>query len=369
MKRIYIAVIVVVMMAALILNGCAAPAPTPTTTPATTPAKHAEVKLDIWGGPFGGTLYVTGFAFMDIVNKTHPWLRASIIESKGGWDNTLNSDKDKAKMPYALVTSDYAGLPDIINGQAKTWTDAGREPAKPGDRLCIAIIGNSAQLMVTFDPNIKRGKDLAGKKVAGWTKGSGAYSTLGIVLDEWGITEKDFKSYDGMELKARNDALTDGLVDAIHLSEPFIPDAPTVMSSSLAELVTSTKPLYTIPVAKEEADVLAAKFKEQKRFFMPWVEIPAGHYNKSWPKQGSNVVPMAMWVYKEMPEDVQYEIAKTLIEKSADIAAKGGAAAVMVPSVLIGAMPVTSEAEVAPGALKYYKEKGLWNKYHPPFLK
>lgn len=374
MRKLLIVALLVVMIGALILSGCAAPAPAPKTTPTPTPtpapAKHPEVKMDIWGGPFGGTLYVTGFAFMDTLNKTHPWLRGSIIESKGGWDNTLNSDKDKAKMSTALITSDCATIPDIIAGSAKTWNDSGRAPAKPGDRLLICAMANAAQLVVTFDPTIKRGKDLVGKKLAGWTRGSGAYSTLQILFEEWGITEKDLKSYDGMELKAKNDALSDGLVDAIHLSEPFMSDKPDLASSSLAELLAKPKQLSYVPITKEEAAVTAAKYKAKKQFFFPWKEIPAGHFNKNWPAiGGTNFVVQVFWVYKEMPEEIQYEIAKTLIEQSKDIAAHGGAAALMVPSVLVGAMTCESEAEVAPGALKYYKETGLWTKYRPSTLK
>lgn len=376
MRRLLIITLLVVMVGALALSGCAAPAPTPTPKPSPTPAPaptpHPEVKMDIWGGPFGGTLYVTGFAFMDTLNKTHPWLRGSIIETKGGWDNVLNSDKDKAKMANSMITSDYPTLPDIINGAAKTWNDAGRTPAKPGDRLVICAMATAAQLMVTFDPNIKSGKDVIGKRVAGWTRGSGAYSTLQATLfAEWGITEKDLKSYDGMELKAKTDALSDGLVDAIHLSEPFVLDKPTLTSPNLAELLTSPKPLYNIPVTKQEADAFVAKMKASgdKSFLVPWKVLPAGHYSKNWPQGGTNIQYQIFWCYKELPEEIQYEIAKTLIEKSDDIAAHGGAAALMVPSVLVGALPVASEAEVAPGALKYYKEKGIWTKYPPDFLK
>jgi TRAP transporter TAXI family solute receptor len=371
MKRFLVIILAATMVVSLILMGCAAPATPPAPKPAATPtpAAHPEVKLDIWAGPFGGTPYVTGFAFMDILNKTHPWLRGSIIESKGGWDNALNSDKDKAKMPYVFVSAvGYDILDGIVNG-AKTWTDAGRTPGLPGDRLVIATAVVSAQLVVTFDPKLKSGKDLIGKKVAGWTRGSGAYGMLAQMFDQWGITEKDLRSYDGMELKAKNDALSDGLVDAIQLSEPFVPDKPNLMTSSLSELLTNQKPLYYIPIAREEAQTAEAQYKAQKKYFAPWMELPAGHFVKSWPKGGTTFAIQTMWVYKEMPEEIQYEIAKTLIEKSDDIAAYGGAAISMLPSVLVGAMPVTSESQIAPGALKYYKEKGLLTKYPPPFIK
>jgi TRAP transporter TAXI family solute receptor len=374
MKKFLVAAIVVMMVSALILGGCTPSTPPaskpPATTTPTTPATHPEVKLEIWGGPFGGTPYVTGFALMDTLNKTHPWLHGSIIESKGGWDNALNSDKDKAKIPYVLnAPSDYGIIRGTMDPVAKTWTDGGRVAGKPGDRLVLCTAAVTAQLVVTFDPNIKAGKDLAGKKMAGWTRGSGAYTTLAQMFAEWGITEKDLKTYDGMELKAKNDALSDGLVDAIHLSEPFVPDKPTMMSASLSELLTNPKTLYYIPVTKAEAAVGEAIYKANKEYFTPRMDIPAGHYSKNWPAGGANMVFQTAWVYKEMPEEIQYELAKALIEKSADIAGHGGAAISMIPSVLVGGMPITSESEMAPGALKYYKESGVWAKYTPPFLK
>lgn len=373
MKRFLIIVLAILIVGALIVGGCAAPAsPTTQPAPAAKPAAttHAPVKLDVWGGAFGGTIYVTGFAFMDSLNKSnHPWLSGSIIETKGSWDNVLNSDKDKAKMPYAVITSDYGTLPNIQNGVAKTWKDAGRSNAVHGDRLVVAAISNSAQIFVTLNPDIKRGKDLAGKRVAGWTRGSGAYPNMVVMFEEWGITEKDLKSYDGMELKAKVDALRDGLVDAVMMAEPFIAEQPNLMSANMSELVANPKPLYFVPVLKEEYDSIAPKYKARNEYLMPWKEIPAGHWVKNWSKWGANFVTQVFWVYKEMPEDIQYEIAKVLIEKSDDIAAHGGQAGVLIPSAMVGNLPITSEAEMAPGALKYYKEKGLWTKYKPALLK
>lgn len=142
-----------------------------------------------------------------------------------------------------------------------------------------------------------------------------------------------------------------------------------MMSASLSELLTNPKPLYYIPVTKEEAAAGEAVYKANKEYFTPRMDIPAGYYSKNWPAGGANMVFQTMWVYKEMPEEIQYEIAKTLIEKSADIAAHGGAAISMIPSVLVGGMPITSESEMAPGALKYYKESGIWAKYPPLLIK
>jgi len=301
------------------------------------------------------------------MNKTHPWLRGSIIESKGTWDNQLHSGEDPAKRPYAICATDYASIPDTISGVAEAWE--GNDPIPEGDRLVIAAVGNAAQLVVTFDQDLKSGQDLVGKRMAGWTRGSGAYTTLDLMFEEWGFKYEDLKSYDGMDTKAKNDALRDGLVDAIHLSEPFIPDKPDVKSANLAELESNPKPLSYIPVTEEEAAPIAAEYKARGQFFMPLKEIPAGHFIETWPAGHTNFVVFVFWVYKEMPEEIQYEIAKTLVEESEMIAAHGAQASLLVPSVLVGALPVEKESDVAPGALRYYQEAGLLDKYMPDFYK
>lgn len=365
MKKLFI-VLLIILINVLVLYGCAAPAPTPkpapTPAPTPAPAPPKEVKLDVWGGPFGGTVYVTSFAFMDTLNKTHPWLKGSIIETKGSWDNYLNSNKDKSKVPTTLCAGDITTYRDSITGKVIQMKDTA--PIPRAARKLIAATTQTAQLMVTFNPNFKIGTDLKGKRIGGWTKGSGAYTFVEQFAETWDMSIDDFRSYDGMEPTAKVDALKDGLLDAVHMSEPYDPDNPNLMTGQLSTLVAAGKPLYHIPVPKERYDKVVAKYATLGRTPYPYAILPKGHFAKDFVEGGTNLTIFLFFVWNEVPENIQYEIAKTLIEQSKDIAAHGGQAALMVPSVIVGSLKlIAGEDEVAPGALKYYKEKGLWDKY------
>jgi TRAP-type uncharacterized transport system substrate-binding protein len=295
------------------------------------------------------------------MNKTHPWLKGSITETEGSWDNALHAGENKAKRPFVVSHNDYNVFLCAMSGADRRMK--GRKLTKKGEKLVFGTSMHSAQLLVTFNPNIKTGKDLKGKRVAGWTAGSGAWPTLEMHFKMWGIGFKDLKSYDGMSTKAKVNALKDGLVDVIHLSEPFVPGKPDVMSANLAELKADPRPLYRIPLSKENYDPVAAEYKAKGRSPFLWTMLPAGHFYKDWAAGGVNVVVAVLYVFKESSEEIQYELAKLLIEKNDQIVGHGAQASLLIPPILIGGLPIESEDAMAPGALKYYKESGVWKKY------
>jgi len=324
-------------------------------------AAREIVKLDYWAGPFGGTNYVTGFALLDTMNKTHPWLRASLVETKGSWDNALHMGENKARKPYSWCMTDYGTFTMSMTGFGKQMK--GKKSVPKGDRKLLCTVMHAGNMVVTTDPKIKTGKDLKGKRMSGWTAGSGAWTTLEMMFKMWGINFNELKSYDGMKPKASCDALRDGLVDAIHLSEPYNPDNPNLTTGHFAELIASGKRIYRVPMPKEKYEPIAKEYLAIGAYPHLWKNLASGHWVKDWPGGGLNVVVGVFWVFKEMPEEIQYELAKTLIEKNDMVVAHGAQAALMVPSVLIGGLPIESEDQMAPGALKYYKESGVWNKY------
>jgi TRAP transporter TAXI family solute receptor len=324
-------------------------------------AAPKKVMLDFWAGPFGGTPYTVLFAIMDTMNKTHPRYRGSIKETEGSWDNALHAGENKVRRPFVVTHNDYNTFLASMSGADRRMK--GRKLIPKGDRLVFGTSMHSGQLLVTFDSKIKTGKDLKGKRLAGWTAGSGAWPTLEMLFKMWGTSFDDLKSYDGMSTKAKVNALKDGLVDVIHLSEPFVPGKPNAMSANLAELLADPRPLYYIPLSKRLYDPVAAEYKAEGRSPFLWKKLPAGHWNKDWPAGGMNVVVAVLYVYKEASEELQYELAKLLIEKNDQIVGHGAQASLLIPSILLGGLPIESEDQMAPGALKYYKESGVWNKY------
>lgn len=365
MKRFLTLASLLVIVTVLIFSGCAqpapAPAPAPKTTPTPAPAKHAEVSLTFWAGPFGGTPYVCQFALMDTLNKKHPWLRGTIIETKGSWDNHLQSGKDPAKRPVSVAHGDVYSFYESTTGVAPQMKDV--KPFAKGERLIIGTNANSAQILVTQNASIKTDNDVKGTKMAGWTAGAGGWNDLEYLLKVMNIAWKDLKSYDGMAPDAKTAALKDGLIDIAHLSEPYVIGKPEFMSANLADLSSQPKPLYRIPCDKAAGDKVAAADQAVGKAPRIVEVIPAGHWAKAFVAGGALVVPMVYYVWKEVPEEIQYELARSIIEYNDTLTAHGGQAEIIVPNLLVGGVPTWLRDQMAPGAMKYYKEKGLIDKY------
>lgn len=336
--------------------------PTPTSVSKTT--QHEEVKLEMWSGPNGGNPYIAFFAISDVLNKTHPWIRASIMETQGAWDNYLHAGEKKENRNKTLLSVSN----DVYASSFLTGTEEmkGRQPPKKGDMLLIGSCNASCNLFVTYDPNIKKGIDLKGKRLSGFTKGSGAYNQMLKIFPCFGIKLEDLAKYDGLTPEAATAALSDGLADVNLRPEPFVPGKPDVMTGVLAQLLAAPKPLYNIWLPKEDYDKENA-IKPITAF--TWNQLPPGHYGKNWTGGGFAMgISVALWCFSELSQDIQYELAKTLIEKTDMLASYGGAGASLLPAQIVGNIGktgITSEDEIAPGALKYYKESGLWAKYSP----
>ncbi|MFC1815858.1 TAXI family TRAP transporter solute-binding subunit [Thermodesulfobacteriota bacterium] len=326
-------------------------------------SEKREVVIDIWGGPFGGSIYTAAFALSDVLNKTHPWLKASMRSSKGSNDNILNSGKNPAKRATTLFLSGGSAANTAFLG-----TGAFKGRVTKGYKVIGVAVANWSFWMTT-DPNIKRGKDLAGKRIGMWPRGSGGW-TIGEkfgLQQIWGVYDK-VKSIDYMSPADFMAALKDGLVDAVPFNTPVIPakEKPTsVLSAAFAEVLSSGKPIYPITITKEEYETGAATARDKGDYPWQWAEVPAGMFKgaENWPAFGAAPYVNSFYCWEEAGEDVIYEVTKALIENTDKWSYYGAYTVSMVPEIIVGRIPHHAEGEIHPGALKYYKEKGLIPKY------
>ena len=88
-----------ILVVSLVLGACAkaeptptpapTPAPAPTPTPAPTPAPaptpkpHEQVHIQLHGSSAGSQYMASLTALADLLNKHHPWLRASVMVTGG----------------------------------------------------------------------------------------------------------------------------------------------------------------------------------------------------------------------------------------------------------------------------------------------
>lgn len=101
MKKFLCGVLAIILVGTLAFVGCAQPAsaPSPTQTPTAKPApapttSQPQVDIQIYSAQFGGVNYLAGMAIAELLNKNHPWIRATNIETAGASENIKRMDKD-----------------------------------------------------------------------------------------------------------------------------------------------------------------------------------------------------------------------------------------------------------------------------------
>jgi TRAP-type uncharacterized transport system substrate-binding protein len=96
----------------------------------------------------------------------------------------------------------------------------------------------------------------------------------------------------------------------------------------------------------------------------PLVTIPAGTLpTQTGPVEAIGLVTPALMCHEDADDDLIYEITKTLAENTHLFGDYYPGLAGITPENMVKLLPLNSEEEVHPGAIKYYEEAGLWPKY------
>lgn len=195
--------------------------------------------------------------------------------------------------------------------------------------------------------------DLKGHSVAIGVKGSGDDLLALRILGGYGVTPEntDFKYVGRKDGQA---AIANGQIDAI---------AYAYARNNQGHL----GPVFAARKIGEDVDFVEpdeAKTKEflasDKIFFLDTLGEPV--FGR--PKLKGIAFYQGMVIRADLPESVVYKMTKALYENWPDVLAgapwwdaPGEASLESAPAITMGTYH--------PGAVKYYKEKGVWSKYHP----
>jgi TRAP-type uncharacterized transport system substrate-binding protein len=306
----------------------------------------------------GGNSVSLGFAngLADQLNRNHPWIRASVTQVGGDEDTLIQSvDKDPTTL-FAPNSFNYWGALNGVGGWTQSYPD-------------VRII--SAHLLKTMnmwsnDPNIRTLEDLKGQKVVGLT-GSVSTAMLEAMLEELGIrdeVELETLGY-GAQFDSFRDRLTVNVLDTLTI-DPVTNEGHIggFMEQALFALGGKIYPVeYPPELIRKASDKLGMGYVA--------LENPAGSLETqdvTWHGMyhGGNH-SLATWAGAD--EEVIYEVTKMWMEglvqgKLADYHPFG---AYVTPQSIMEGLPVRSEDEVHPGALRYYKESGLWDMWPGPW--
>lgn len=346
MKKLFLVSLTILIASTLILIGCAAPAPAPApgTTPAPTTAQpHAKVEVIALVSQPGGTTYIIGNAMGEIMKKYHPWIRFVAQETKGSGDAAtwINQMSPEEKTRAWLMAADVAWY-DLINGNPPF-------PKMP-DMKIICSMSTSAGTFVANKKEIKTVEDFAGRKLGVGNRGTGPFKQVEVILKARGVYEKaDLKTI-GFDPSAQ--AMVDGLVDAGFF----------VVGSSAGNWIQSSA-WSTVRAPGRESYIMSLPNDSQKwaeigGIKMAWIQVPANVVGNPEPFGAQNVRNAMVVALDAFDKEVAYEIVKTISEHSAELVNFSPTLKNMTPQ-FIAQMPINTEAQVHPGALKYFKEKGI----------
>ena len=296
------------------------------------PAAAADKRISIGTAGTAGALYPMGVAMAETINRHVPGFKASAEASSASLENIRNLGQ--GNVDWAISQNEVAFLAYKGEGKYK-----GR-PVKSLQSLFGTLL-SWVQIFAAADSKINSVKDFKGKRIGVGAPGSGGERAAQKVLGFYGLSKKDIKPeyMSNTEMVA---ALKDGTLDAFIITHPL-------KSAALLDLTTSFK-AKMIPVGDEG-------FYKKFPFFTRR-EVPAGTYrnvDKAVPTPTSRIV-MYTSTKAGLSEAQVYALLKGVWEFSSEWVDTHPA--VKKYTKLADAVKGLN-VPLHPGAVKYYKEKGL----------
>lgn len=306
------------------------------------PGLAKEAQIDILTTQMGGAGYVMSFALVDILKKANSWVKLKGIETSGVAENvkTLALEPEKRKTTVIFANAATAH-------QSKVADPPYNKPY--GGLRFIALFNPSRLFFVTGDPGIKTPKDLKGKKVSIFPRGSAGIVQWQAMVQNFGVAPKEVE-WVYLPMGPGIDALADRRVNASWglAGPPPLND----LTSPIQQLLAQRKDVYFVAFSKE-----AAKAAREKTGYPTYVGlVPAGTYSPNQPDLYCHVQFLSWWADEGMDEGIVYEITKQIYE-NVDKFARYHALGKSMTNTNI-AQAVTEDL-FHPGARKFYREKGI----------
>lgn len=359
MKKLYMLVGVLLTVVLVIgSSGCAkpvpapTPSPTPKPTPTSTPAPHPTVALEVLGAAVGTGDYSVMVGVADILSKYHPWIRASVVATTGTAANiTMGAKRDPNTFVLEMAQTSYR---DALAGRAPF------DRAYPEPRF-IAGFNSNVTCFFGLDPKIKTPQDLIGKKVALTPAVWGSTRVWLEILKIWGISDKITTQH--MDYDSMYNALRDGLVD-VAVASGTGPDGYWTAVPAVQELIaTKGKQFGFVPLDSKTVKEAVARTNQEVGvgIMPPGTMGPA----QTAPLEVMSYMVTTLGGFAGASNELIYEITKAIAQNYNRFESYYPPLRGLTPEIMVHSLPIKSEDEVHPGALKYYKEVGLWAKASP----
>jgi TRAP transporter TAXI family solute receptor len=295
------------------------------------PEARAQSFINVLTGGTSGVYYPLGVAIGKILGDKIPNVKTQVQATKASVENLVLLQQGRGELAFTLGDS----LKAAWDGDE----EAGFKRKMDKLRTIGAIYPNYIQIVATADSKIRTLADLKGKSLSVGAPKSGTELNSRAILTAAGMTYKDIGKVEYLPFAESVDLMKNRQLDA------------TLQSAGLG--VASLKDLSTsgditvVAVPKEIVDKIGPPFVA--------AIIPANTYTG----QDKDVPTAAVINYlvtsSDVSDDVAYQMTKLIFESLPELAN----AHVAGKEITLEAAATGSPVPLHPGAMRYYREKGV----------
>jgi TRAP transporter TAXI family solute receptor len=297
-------------------------------------AQDKKTRISIGTGGTGGVYYPLGGGIADLISKYVPGVDATAEVTAGSIANLNLIGAGKSEMAFTMADSAW----DAVNGLAKF------ENKRVALRTLAVFYPNRMHVVTVEGTGINSMKDLKGKRVSTGAPTSGTEEMASRLIEASGLHLADF-TRERLSVAESVAALKDRKIDAFF----WVGGVPTPSITDLAATPGMKIKLIDHGDAAENM---------RKKYGPIYVknQILANAY----PGETSTTTNVDVWNLLVVPEKADeklvYEIVKTMFEKKDELVkVHKDAAFLSLNNQSSGASPIPFH----PGAVRYFKEKGI----------
>ena len=295
-------------------------------------------RLSIATGNTGGVYYPYGGGLAKVISETLPRVQATAEATAASVDNLKLIQLRKVDIAFVLADT----LDDAVRGRG-----AFQKTGPVQARTLAILYPNYTHVVTVAGKNIDRLTDLRGRVVSTGSAGSGTEVIALRVLRAAGLDpDRDIRRQ-ALSVNASADALKDDKIDAFFWSGGL----PT---ASVLDLSATTG--ITVKLVSNDEALPALRTRYGPDLYGRLV-IARDSYPGQQVDVGVVGVQNALVVDGSMSEDLAYQLTRTLFEKQAELVAIHPEARHLSLTGAISGSP----ADFHPGAVRYYRERGVWN--------
>src|SRR5437868_5617 len=295
------------------------------------PAVQAQQFINVLTGGTSGVYYPLGVAIGKIYSDKIANVKTQVQATKASVENLVLLQQGRGELAFALG--------DSLKAAWEGDEEAGFKKKMDKLRTIGAIYPNYIQIVATADSGIKTLADLKGKSLSVGAPKSGTELNSRAILGAAGMSYKDISKVEYLPFAESVDLMKNRQLNATLQSAGL-------GVASLKDLSTSAD-IIVVSVPKEVVDKIGPPFVA--------VTIPANTYTGQDKDVPTAAVVNYLVTSSEVSDDLAYQMTKLVFESLGELAnARVAGKEIKLETAAIG-----SPVPLHPGAIRYYKEKGL----------